>query len=57
MFIAPLAFACAAIGLVIGVATGRKFAGWTGAACLGMILGLVPLLIAFLAFVSCIRLW
>jgi hypothetical protein len=51
VFLAPLVFADAAIGLVIGVAVGRKLAGRVGAASLGMLLCLAPLVVAFLGFV------
>jgi hypothetical protein len=57
VFLAPVVFAYAIFGLVIGVAAGRRLAGWAGAACLGMLLCLAPLLVAFLAFTRCIRLW
>ena len=53
IFLAPLVFAYAIIGLVVGIAVGRRLAGWTGAACLGMFLALAPLVVAFLGFVWC----
>jgi hypothetical protein len=57
VFLAPLVFAYAVIGLVVGVVAGRRFLGWTGAACLGMLLCLTPLVVAFLGFAWCMRLW
>ena len=56
VFLAPLVFSYAILGLVVGVAVGRKLAGWAGAACLGMLLCLAPMVVAFLGFAWAMKL-
>jgi len=54
IFLMPVTFVSAVIGIVIGAAVGRRFGGWVGAACLGMLLGLAPMVITLVGYIYCL---